>query len=71
MKAILLMCAAAIIASATMTAAQAKEGKIGTFGGGPHSHGTRWGDLYKGLLPQYRVDTVSNGTSQLPPPKHR
>jgi hypothetical protein len=66
MKAILLICAAASIATATMTAAQA-----GKFGGGTHSHGTRWGDLYRGLTPLERMTTVSNGTGQVPPPKHR
>lgn len=67
MKAILLMCAAALIATASVTAAQAGKGH---FGGGPHSHGTRFGDLWKGLIVQHRVDTVP-GTGQVPQRTHR
>ena len=67
MKAILLLCAAATVATATMTVAQAGKGH---FGGGPHSHGTRFGELYKGLTPLERMTTLP-GTGQVPPPKHR
>ena len=70
MKAILLICAAAIVATANMTAAQADNGKIGTIGGTNH-YGPRGGDLYRGLTPLERMTTVSNGPGQVPPPKHR
>lgn len=68
MKTILLICAAAIVATANVTAAQADNGKIGTIGGTNH-YGPR--DLYRALTPLERMTTVSNGPSQVPPPKHR
>jgi hypothetical protein len=68
MKAILLICAVAIVAMANLTSAQADNGKIGTIGG-TNYYGPR--DLYRGLTPLERMTTVNNGPGQVPPPKHR